>query len=196
MVCAERATAEPLDERVRASPKEGIFLDGQPLEEVFKEYQNDLFGYLLRLARHRADAEDLLSHTFLSVVRSHRRYQPGTNLRAWLYRIAKNLFINLYKHRQCEKQYLESAGNFSDGYNLSVTPETLVARRQSIDLAQRAVDKLPEEYRETAWLAFFREYATTETAETLHIPRGTVSSRIYRARKLLAENEEVHEALR
>lgn len=190
------AVAEPLDDRVR-SPKETIFLDGKPLSAVYAEYRPKLYTFFLQKTRSCADADDLVSQTFLRVLNYHEQYESGTNLNAWLYRIAFTTFVNRYRRQRFEAEHFTSS-DVPEMYALEQqeTPETRVAQRESIDLAQRAVENLPEKFRDTAWLDLFRDYECKETASALGIPVGTVLSRLYRARKRLQRDEGLYEALK
>lgn len=189
------AVAKSLDERVRTPSKETIVLDGQPLSAVFQKYQGELLRYLLKMTGHREDAEDLLSQTFLNVTLCYYQYRPGTHLRAWLYRIARNAFVNQYRRRQQEERYLGSGEAHNEDKPID-TPETRVAQREIVALVQRSVDGLPEQFRNTARLDLFREYGCTEVASALNIPVGTVLSRLHRARKRLQKDEGLYDALK
>lgn len=190
------AAAEPLDDRVR-SPKETIFLDGRPLSAVYAEYRPKLYSFFLQKTRSHADADDLVSQTFVRVLQYHDQYQSGTNLNAWLYRIAFTTFVNRYRRQRFEAEHFTSS-DVPEMYALEQpeTPETLVSRREIVAQTQRAVDRLPEEFRDTAWLDLFRDYECKETASALDIPVGTVLSRLHRARKRLQRDEGLYEALK
>jgi RNA polymerase sigma-70 factor (ECF subfamily) len=152
----------------------------------------DLFAAALRMTRNRADAEDLLQETYLRAYRGFAGFRPGTNLRAWLYRILTNTYINSYRKRQREPQvvpddsveewYLydrlarEGAGASAEAEVLDSLPDEEV---------QAALEALPEQFRMAVLLADVEGFSYKEIADMLDIPIGTVMSRLHRGRRAL-----------
>jgi RNA polymerase sigma-70 factor (ECF subfamily) len=153
-----------------------------------------LYGAALRLTRNPADAEDLLQETYLRAYRGFAGFQPGTNLKAWLYRILTNTFINAYRKRQREPQMVLE-DEIPDWYlydRLNEDGETASAESQVLDRipdedVKEALDALPETFRMAVWLADVEGFAYKEIAEILGIPIGTVMSRLHRGRKALEQ---------
>ena len=151
-----------------------------------------LYGAALRLTRNPADAEDLLQETYLRAYRGFGGFTEGTNLKAWLYRILTNTFINAYRKRQREPvTVLED--EIPDWYlydRLNADGESASAESQVLDRipdedVKEALDALPESFRMAVWLADVEGFAYKEIAEILGIPIGTVMSRLHRGRKAL-----------
>jgi RNA polymerase sigma-70 factor, ECF subfamily len=152
----------------------------------------DLFAAALRLTRNRSDAEDLLQETYLRAYRGFAGFRPGTNLRAWLYRILTNTYINTYRKRQREPQvvpddsveewYLydrlsrEGVGSSAEAEVLDALPDEDV---------QAALESLPEQFRMAVLLADVEGFSYKEIADMLGIPIGTVMSRLHRGRRAL-----------
>jgi RNA polymerase sigma-70 factor (ECF subfamily) len=153
-----------------------------------------LYGAALRLTRNPADAEDLLQETYLRAYRGFGGFTEGTNLKAWLYRILTNTFINAYRKRQREPvTVLED--EIPDWYlydRLDADGESASAESQVLDRipdedVKEALDALPEGFRMAVWLADVEGFAYKEIAEILGIPIGTVMSRLHRGRKALEQ---------
>lgn len=157
-------------------------------------YADALFGTALRLTRNRQDAEDLLQETYLRAYSHYDGFQEGTNLKAWLFRILKNGFINGYRQRKAGPREVDlERGDVSFEAALEeVTPpaatpeEELVERTLDGDVA-RALAALPEDFRLVVELVDLQDFSYREVADILEIPLGTVMSRLYRGRRLLEE---------
>jgi RNA polymerase sigma-70 factor (ECF subfamily) len=151
-----------------------------------------LYVTALRLARSRPDAEDLVQDTVLKALRSSNRFEPGTNLKAWLFTILHNTWRN--RRRDAARDTVEvdserveqAAADGPDGLPVD-TPETLLLRSTLDADLQAALDELPEAFREAVWLRDVDEFPYAEIARMLDIPIGTVMSRISRGRRLLFE---------
>lgn len=157
-----------------------------------------LYRNALRLTGNANDAEDLLQDTYLRAFRFFYQYQPGTNAKAWLFRIMNTVFLNDYrkKTRQGETVSYDGLEDFYL-YNRLVedlsgnehpeieNPERAVLEKLDIETIQRAIDALPVEFRDTVALATLEEMSYQEIADTLAIPVGTVRSRLSRGRKIL-----------
>jgi len=150
-----------------------------------------LYGAALRMTRNPHDAEDLIQETFLRAYRGFSGFTEGTNLKAWLYRILTNTFINSYRKRQREPvTVLED--EIPDWYLYGTeqsedSAETEVLDRMPDEDVKEALDALPEQFRMAVWLADVDGFSYKEIAQILDIPIGTVMSRLHRGRKALEE---------
>ena len=159
----------------------------------FEELAMPLFDSLYNFARWMAhdsdDAQDLVQETYLKALRSFASFQPGTNFRAWMFRILRNSFLS--SRTKFEQRMTDALGSEEDGSELAVdmeTPETILMNRSSSHLVQRAIDDLPVPYRETLLLCDVEEMSYHQIAEILSIPIGTVMSRLARARKAVRKS--------
>jgi RNA polymerase sigma-70 factor, ECF subfamily len=150
---------------------------------------DSLYGTALRLTRRAADAEDLVQDTYLKAFRSAHQFEPGTNLKAWLFTILHNTFRNLRRHDgrspvDVDSDAVEKAASAGPA---DESPEQILSRRTlDVDL-QAALDALPEAFRQAVWLRDVEELSYAEMAKVLDVPMGTVMSRISRGRRALAE---------
>jgi RNA polymerase sigma-70 factor (ECF subfamily) len=152
---------------------------------------DSLYRTALRLTRSPADAEDLVQDTYLKAFRAADRFEPGTNLRAWLFTILHNTARNRARDRAREALTVDSelveqavdAGPRGSGD----TPESLLLRDTLAPDVQAAIDSLPEAFRQAVWLRDVEEFSYAEIARMLDIPPGTVMSRISRGRRMLFE---------
>jgi RNA polymerase sigma-70 factor, ECF subfamily len=150
-----------------------------------------LYRAALRLTRVRADAEDLVQETYLKAFRAADRFEPGTNLRAWLFTILHNTARNLARDRArhavtFDSDAVERAADATlDG--MADTPETLLLRDTLAPELQAAIDELPDAFRQAVWLRDVEEFSYAEIATVLDVPIGTVMSRISRGRRMLFE---------
>ena len=156
---------------------------------------DSLYRTALRLTRNPADAEDLVQDTFLKAFRAADRFEPGTNLRAWLFTILHNSALNRARDRArdavtIDSDTVEQAADVAPGAGLSApgdTPESLLLRDTLAPELQSAIDALPAAFREAVWLRDVEEFSYAEIAKMLSIPLGTVMSRISRGRQGLYE---------
>ena len=151
-------------------------------------YLDAVYRVALRLAGEETQAEDLVQETMLKAYRSWHQYRPGTNLRAWLLTILRHTFINQYrKTKRAGPQVDISAieGHTVFGEVQDVDPEGSFFERIVDDEVLRAIDALPDEFRETLVLSDVEGLAYAEIAEITEVPVGTVKSRLFRARKAL-----------
>ena len=150
---------------------------------------DSLYGTALRLTRRPADAEDLVQDTYLKAFRSAHQFEPGTNLKAWLFTILHNTFRNRIRQNgrspvDVDSEAVERAS--SDGPS-EASPEQILTR-QTLDAdLQAALDALPDAFRQAVWLRDVEELSYAEMAEVLDVPIGTVMSRISRGRRALSE---------
>jgi RNA polymerase sigma-70 factor (ECF subfamily) len=155
---------------------------------------DSLYRTALRLTRSPADAEDLVQETYLKAFRAADSFEPGTNLRAWLFTILHNSARNRFRDRAREglivdSEAMERASDLAAiaGAVESTTPEALLLRDTLGPELKSAMDALPEVFREAVWLRDVEEFSYADIAQMLEIPVGTVMSRISRGRRLLFE---------
>ena len=151
-----------------------------------------LYSAALRMTRNRADAEDLLQETFLRAYRSAHTFTPGSNLRAWLYRILTNAYISSYQAKQrrpVEVELDDSTDRLAS--RRPGGPGTVRGAEESLmelladDEVKSALEELPEQYRLPVLLADVEGFSYREIAEMLDVPIGTVMSRLHRGRKAM-----------
>jgi RNA polymerase sigma-70 factor (ECF subfamily) len=162
------------------------------------QYAPQLLSTALRMTRNRSDAEDLVQETMLKAYRSFGSYEDGTNLRAWLFRILTNTFINTYNAKKVRPQEndlaeLESlylyrhVGQMSDKLK-GQSAEDEVFDLFTDDEVKSALEELPEAYLLPVLLADIQEFSYQEIADMLNVPIGTVMSRLHRGRKALQKS--------
>jgi RNA polymerase sigma factor (sigma-70 family) len=158
-------------------------------EDLATPVFDSLYNFARWLVRDSNDAEDLVQETYLKALRSFASFQPGTNFRAWMFRILKNTFLS--SRSRLERRVTVAMDPEEDGPELGVdpeTPETILVKRSNSHLLQSAIDDLPVHYRETLLLCEVEEMSYQEIAEILAIPIGTVMSRLARARRAVRES--------
>lgn len=169
--------------------------DRERFQLLVEKHLDSLFGAALRLTRNRPKAEDLLQDTFLRAWRSFHTFRPGTNARAWLYRILMNAYIDGYRKATREPEivdqedvdefYLYSKAQESEDFRRAGNPEeALLATLMDADV-KGALESLSQAFREVVILADLEGFSYKEIAEMLKIPIGTVMSRLHRGRRQL-----------
>ena len=164
-------------------------------EEVALPHLDALYNLALKLTRNPKDAEDLVQEAFLRAFRFFDSYQPGTHIKAWLFRILRNTFINRYRAQKVRPDEVDFSKveavydrvvqeEFLDKHQ-PPSPERVLMDGLVDGEIQEAIDALPEEYRTVLLLAVVEEMAYKEIAAVLDIPIGTVMSRLHRGRKQL-----------
>jgi len=162
-------------------------------EEVALPYLKALYNLAVNLTRNRKDAEDLVQETYLRAYRFFDSYQPGTNIKAWLFRILRNTFVNRYRAAKVRPEEVDFA-KVEATYEKIIDEEFVRARQPASPEDQvmagvldaevtQALAALPEEYRTVVLLALVERMAYKEIAAALSIPIGTVMSRLHRARR-------------
>ena len=152
-----------------------------------------LYGAALRMTRNPADAEDLLQDTTLRAYRGFASFREGTNLKAWLYRILTNSFINTYRKKQREPKTVDGPEDLDEWFLYDRLGAENVARSAEEDVLQNipdadvkdALESIPENFRMAVLLADVEGFAYKEIAEITGVPIGTVMSRLHRGRKAL-----------
>ncbi len=150
-----------------------------------------LYNYALRMTYNAADAEDLVQETFMKAFRFWDSYEKGTNIRAWLFRIMKNAYINRYRKEKKEPETVEydDVQNYYNNIRDSTVEsgniqETLFGNLLD-DQVAKAIAELPDDFRTIVILCDIEELTYEEVAEFVDCPIGTVRSRLHRGRKLL-----------
>jgi len=170
------------------SPKEKFTSDAM-------QYAPQLFSTALRMTRNRSDAEDLVQETYIKGWRSFHTFQEGTNLRAWLFRIMTNTYINKYNAQKrkgtevelddVEELFLYKRLGSIDQSQLSSSAEDQMLELFTDDEVKSALESLPEDFRMPVLLSDVDGFSYKEIAEMLEIPIGTVMSRLHRGRKAM-----------
>ncbi|GAA1347485.1 sigma-70 family RNA polymerase sigma factor [Falsarthrobacter nasiphocae] len=156
-------------------------------------YVDQLYSAALRMTRHPSDAEDLVQEAFAKAYSAFHQYRPGTNLKAWLYRILTNTYINLYRKKQREPY--QTSGDELQDWQIAAAAEHTATGLKSAET--EALDRLPasnvkdalaslsEDFRMAVYFVDVEGYSYKEAADILDVPIGTVMSRLHRGRKLL-----------
>lgn len=166
---------------------------GWDFETAAIPFLDPLYNMAYRLTRNADDAQDLVQETYLKAYKYYDKFEKGTNLKAWLFRIMKNTFINNYRKKQ--SQPLQSAfDDIEESFESLVSedagqaikdPEQNALENVLDEDVQGALDGLREDYRMVILLVDIEGFSYKEAAEILEVPVGTVMSRLYRGRKLL-----------
>jgi RNA polymerase sigma-70 factor (ECF subfamily) len=157
-------------------------------EELAMPLFDQLYNFAHWLAQDRTEAEDLVQETYARALKGFSSFQPGTNFRAWMYRILRNTFLT---SRTGLKASATVPLDYEDGLEVSAgpeTPETIFIEHSQHQILQTAIESLPVHFREVLLLCEVEEMSYQEIAETLSVPIGTVMSRLSRARKALRES--------
>jgi RNA polymerase sigma-70 factor (ECF subfamily) len=158
-------------------------------------YRDQLFKTALRMTRSPEDSHDLLQETYLKAFRYYDRFEEGTNLKAWLFRIMKNTFINTYRRRRALPQQVHF-DDLEEGFESVVLsepgeelrdPESVLLDGEMDAEVREALKRLPHEYKMAVILVDLQGLSYQEAAELQAVPVGTVMSRLYRGRKMLEE---------
>ncbi len=164
-------------------------------EEQTMPLMPQLFGMAKRLTRHEQDAEDLLQDTYVKAFAAWHQFEQGTNLKAWLYRIMHNSFLNtaVKRNKSQNDKSLDALEDWQTGDADSLTASaTRSAEAEAIDNLPsknvvEALDSLPEEFREVVLQAVVLGLPYAEIAKNMNTPIGTVMSRLHRGKKILRD---------
>lgn len=162
------------------------------IEHELLPHMDSLFRYALHLTRSRERAEELTQDTFTKAVENFEKFQPGTNGKAWLFRIMVNHHINLAKKKRPEVTYLDTVEptNLEAGLGELMVrthgdPEDTLVSKLAMSQIQEAIEALPPDFRSVLILADLEEFSYKEISEMLDCPLGTVMSRLHRGRRIL-----------
>lgn len=168
-------------------------------EELFEEqalpFMDQLYAAALRMTRNPADAQDLVQETFVKAFAAFGQFQQGTNLKAWLYRILTNTFINTYRKRQREPYQgtIDELEDWQLGGAVSTTASAhRSAEAEAIDhlpdsAVKDALQAIPEDFRMAVYFADVEGFSYQEIADIMRTPIGTVMSRLHRGRRMLRD---------
>ena len=188
--------AEPEDSPAKtteraAAAKRGLF------QEQALPFMDQLYAAAMRMTRNPADASDLVQETFVKAFQAFAQFQQGTNLKAWLYRIQTNTFINNYRKNQ-RNPYQNTIDDLEDwqlggAESLTQSTSTRSAEAQAIDhlpdsTVKDALQAIPEDFRLAVYFADVEGFSYQEIADIMKTPVGTVMSRLHRGRRMLRES--------
>jgi RNA polymerase sigma-70 factor, ECF subfamily len=167
----------------------------EAFEALALEHFDALYNTAMRLTRNPGEAQDLVQETFLKAYRFFHRFEPGTNIKAWLFTILRNTYINTYRKASRQRQQVDFDQVAPFYADPSATSEW--THRGSVeemlhhlvqDDVKRALEALPDEYRMVILLADLEDFAYKEIADIVGCPVGTVMSRLFRGRRLLRKS--------
>jgi RNA polymerase sigma-70 factor, ECF subfamily len=162
------------------SPPSGSF------EQLAMPHFEPLYNFACWLTHDRQEAEDLVQETYTKALRGFSTFQPGTNFRAWIYRILRNAFLTSRTGLQATATMpLDLEGEDEAVPAIQETPESILLQRSDWQLVRQGLEQLPVSYREVLLLCEVEEMSYQEISATLAIPMGTVMSRLSRARRAL-----------
>jgi RNA polymerase sigma-70 factor (ECF subfamily) len=158
------------------------------------QYMNQLYAAAMRYTKNPEDAQDLVQDTYIKAYNSFHQFEPGTNLKAWLYRVLTTTFINTYRKDQRRPQTSDSeledwqiAEASSHTSDQGKSTEDVVLENLPDSDIKNALAEIPEEFRMAVYLADVEGFSYKEIAEIVGVPAGTVMSRLHRGRKQLRE---------
>jgi len=159
-------------------------------EATALQHMNAIYNAALRMSRDKTEAEDLVQDTYLRAYQFFDRFQPGTSVKAWLFKILKNTFINNFKKRAKTPEHVDfDQLKFLDNEPASSdNPEEEILYRSYDDKIMQAIETLPEEFKLVIKLSDVQGLSYKETAEKVECPIGTVMSRLHRGRRILRDN--------
>lgn len=175
--------------------KRSSAIDQALFEEIAFEYIDSLYSTALRLTRNKQDSEDLVQDAYLRGFQHFHRFEPGTNFKAWIFKILMNTFINKY-HKDMrtppavpfDKVEFAIDEALKDEDQKNILTDSNVFRNMFDDEIVQAIETMPEDYRIAVLLCDIENFSYKEMSEILDVPIGTVMSRISRGRKMLQKS--------
>ncbi len=156
--------------------------DPSALELTYEHFGKRIYGYLVSMLRSASDAEEILNELFLSIARKREQVLKASNIRTYLFGMARNLAFDMFRKRTSQKQALTSYAEY-----LELREDSENWNEEELDAVGKAVDSLPEEQREVVVLKIFEEMTFEEVAELLRISQNTAASRYRYALEKLKE---------
>ncbi|MFC0582552.1 sigma-70 family RNA polymerase sigma factor [Micrococcoides hystricis] len=185
---------------VEADPVVDVATETEPerrarFEKYALEYVDQLYAAAMRMTRNPQDAEDLVQEAYTKAYSAFHQYKPGTNLKAWLYRILTNTYINIYRkaQRQPQQTQTDTVEDWQMAQAAEHSPTGLrSAEAEALDRLpdsdiKDALAQIPEEFRLAVYFSDVEGFSYKEVAQILDVPIGTVMSRLHRGRKQLRE---------
>ncbi len=189
------AQARSLDSRVMTEMTDELAERRRLFQEQALPFMDQLYGAAMRMTKNPADAADLVQETFVKAFAAFTQFEQGTNLKAWLYRILTNTFINVYRKKQRDP-YQGTIDELEDwqlgGAESATSTTTRSAEAEAIDrmpasAVKDALQSIPEDFRLAVYFADVEGFSYQEIADIMKTPVGTVMSRLHRGRRLLRE---------
>jgi len=181
-------------ERGNGAPQRQVLTDFERRETFVRDalpYLDQMYSAALRYTRNPADAEDLVQETFARAYDRFHQFRPGTNLKAWLYRILTNSYINRYRRQQRRPEEVSADADPEFSLYDRIAESTAASTEQQVleqltdEEVRQALSDLPEQFRIAVYLADVEGFSYAEIAEIMDTPIGTVMSRLHRGRSRL-----------
>jgi RNA polymerase sigma-70 factor (ECF subfamily) len=166
--------------------------DGEALKVVFKRYKDSLFNFALKFAGNRADAEDAVSHAFMTVCERRYTVKPGASFKTWVYTVTRNICLSKIRSRSRFSPLWFSKSGSNEEEQIDVVDQKAISRevldqKEIMAIVQKAIHKLPEEQKEALLLREYQGFTYEEIAQVLNCSLEKVKVLIFRARNHLKE---------